>query len=261
MASVFLSHNSADKPFVRRLATSLQASGHVVWLDEAEINIGDSLVEKIREGLDKVDFVAVVLSQNSIESTWVQRELDISSNREIAEKRVILLPLMLQHVEIPGFLYGKRYGDFTSEDLYEYSLSELLKALGPVDKKINESSQEIEQLRAELEAAREHLAGIARLHQHQSSAFTSDWTPALRAAVEEDNNRNPQYKVINDSYAFNAIKNSSPVTLGYLLWAISKTMRQGAHPLDALMAMGNTHHKAEAMINAYIAYLGGSSTD
>ncbi|MCP6623470.1 toll/interleukin-1 receptor domain-containing protein, partial [Klebsiella pneumoniae] len=88
------------------------------------------LIEKIREGLDKVDYVAVVLSQNSIASTWVQRELDISSNREIAEKRVILLPLMLQHVELPGFLLGKRYGDFTTEEIYDHSLGELLKVLG-----------------------------------------------------------------------------------------------------------------------------------
>lgn len=256
MASVFLSHNSADKPFVRRLAQSLQSHGHVVWLDEAEINIGDSLIGKIREGLDKVDFVAVVLSENSIASEWVQRELDISSNREIAEKRVILLPLLLQKVDLPGFLLGKRYGDFTSEDLYEHSLSEVLKALGPVDKKISETEEDIELLRAELEAARERLARLARLQEHQTSSFASNWTPQLRAAVEQDNERHPQYKVINDSYAFNAINDSTPVTLGYLLWAIAKTMRQGSHPLDALMAMGNTHHKAEAMIKAYMAYLG-----
>lgn len=256
MASVFLSHNSADKPFVRRLAQSLQSQGHVVWLDEAEINIGDSLIEKIREGLDKVDYVAVVLSQNSIASTWVQRELDISSNREIAEKRVILLPLMLQHVELPGFLLGKRYGDFTTEEIYDHSLGELLKVLGPVDKQISASDQEITAMRAELEQARERLAGLARLQEHQSSSFTSNWTAELKKAVEESNRKYPQYKVINDSYAFNAMDNSTPVTLDYLLWAIGKTMRKGAHPLDALMEIGNTHHKAEAMISAYMAYLG-----
>ncbi|EJD5900457.1 toll/interleukin-1 receptor domain-containing protein [Escherichia coli] len=259
MASIFLSHNSADKPFVRRLAQSLQSQGHVVWLDEAEINIGDSLIEKIREGLDKVDYVAVVLSQNSIASTWVQRELDISSNREIAEKRVILLPLMLQHVELPGFLLGKRYGDFTTEEIYDHSLGELLKVLGPVDKQISASDQEIAAMRAELEQARERLEGLARLQEHQSSSFTSNWTAELKEAVEESNRKYPQYKVINDSYAFNAIDNSTPVTLDYLLWAIAKTMRKGAHPLDALMAMGNTHHKAEAMISAYMAYLGAPS--
>ena len=39
--------------------------GHSVWIDEAEINIGDSLIGKIREGLDEVDFVAAVLSKHS----------------------------------------------------------------------------------------------------------------------------------------------------------------------------------------------------
>ncbi|WP_416233901.1 toll/interleukin-1 receptor domain-containing protein [Enterobacter roggenkampii] len=38
MASIFLSHNSADKPFVRRLAQSLQSQGHVVWLGKVRIS-------------------------------------------------------------------------------------------------------------------------------------------------------------------------------------------------------------------------------
>jgi hypothetical protein len=47
MSSIFLSHNHADKPFVRRLAQDLQAAGARVWLDEAEMLIGDSLIKKI----------------------------------------------------------------------------------------------------------------------------------------------------------------------------------------------------------------------
>ena len=60
MSKIFLSHTSIDKPFVRKLAADLRNSGHTVWIDEAEINIGDSLVDKIREALDSVDFVVVV---------------------------------------------------------------------------------------------------------------------------------------------------------------------------------------------------------
>ncbi|MEA8799200.1 toll/interleukin-1 receptor domain-containing protein [Klebsiella aerogenes] len=256
MSSIFLSHNSKDKPFVRKLADSLRSEGHVVWIDEAEINIGDSLVEKIRDGLDKVDYVAAILSENSIASAWVQRELDISSNREIAEKRVILLPLMLQHVDLPGFLMGKKYGDFTTDENYEQSLKELLKVLGPVDKHLPIEPEDIEELKAQLQAAKDYAEAIARLQEHQNSSFSSTWTPALKAKVEEKNKKFPQHIVINDAYAFNAINDNVPVTLDYLLWAISKTMRNGAHPLDALMQMGNTYDKAEAMIEAYMAYLG-----
>ncbi|MGK3123426.1 toll/interleukin-1 receptor domain-containing protein [Candidatus Pantoea formicae] len=256
MASVFLSHNSNDKPFVRRLASDLQEHGHVVWIDEAEINIGDSLIGKIREGLDKVDYVAVVLSNNSISSQWVQRELDISSNREIAEKRVILLPLLLERVDLPGFLLGKRYGDFTSEDLYTRSLQDLLKSLGPVEKHIDVSAQEKDALLTELQKMKDHVDALTRLQNHQSTPFKDNWTQGLQAAVARSNERFPQYQVINDSYAFNAIDNESPVTLDYLLWAIGKTMRKGAHPLESLMEMGGTYSKAQKMLEAYIAYIG-----
>ena len=49
---VFLSHNHADKPFVRQLANDLESHGLAYWLDEAEIKVGESLVQKIREGID-----------------------------------------------------------------------------------------------------------------------------------------------------------------------------------------------------------------
>ena len=108
MSKIFLSHTSSDKPFVRKLAADLRNNGHTVWIDEAEINIGDSLIGKIREGLDNVDYVAAVLSKKSIKSEWVIRELDIASNREIKEKKVIVLPILIEEVELPGFLNEKQ---------------------------------------------------------------------------------------------------------------------------------------------------------
>ncbi|MDB5261210.1 MAG: hypothetical protein JWQ14_491, partial [Adhaeribacter sp.] len=59
--SVFLSHTAADKPFVRKFARDLENHGVKHWLDEAEIKIGESLIEKIRQGLDEVNYVAVIL--------------------------------------------------------------------------------------------------------------------------------------------------------------------------------------------------------
>ena len=87
MSNIFLSHSHADKPFVRKLANDLMAIGHKVWIDEAELNVGDSLLKKITSGLYEVDYVAAVLSSNSIESPWVQQELQIAYTREINEKK------------------------------------------------------------------------------------------------------------------------------------------------------------------------------
>ncbi len=52
---IFLSHSHADKPFVRRLKEALHKRGvEDIWVDEAEIMVGDSLVQKI-EGRAKKD--------------------------------------------------------------------------------------------------------------------------------------------------------------------------------------------------------------
>lgn len=85
--SVFLSHNTKDKSFVKRLARDLDNHGIKYWLDEAEIKVGDSLIEKIRSGIDEVDYVVTILSPNSIASSWVQREIDVAMNQEINGKK------------------------------------------------------------------------------------------------------------------------------------------------------------------------------
>lgn len=128
--SIFMSHSSKDKFFVRTLAQHLRGSGINVWLDEAEINIGDSLTEKIGEAIENTDYVGVVLSHNSINSEWVQRELQIALQKEIKGKKVVVLPILIEAVEIPPFLRDKLYADFTSPERFENELSKLMKALG-----------------------------------------------------------------------------------------------------------------------------------
>lgn len=130
--SVFLSHTSTDKSFVRKLAYDLEAHGIKYWLDEAEIRVGESLIEKIRQGLDDVDYVAAILSPSSIASPWVQRELDVAMNQEISGRQVKVLPIMYQNCELPGFLLGKFYADFTDEKNYPEALKRLVESIGIV---------------------------------------------------------------------------------------------------------------------------------
>lgn len=130
--NVFLSHNSKDKDFVHKLALDLKCHGVNVWLDEAELKIGDSLIEKIREGIDGVDYVAVILSPNSIQSRWVQKEVDVAMTLEINGKEIKVLPLMLESCELPGFLLGKFYADFTEDLKYQSSFKLLINTIGVV---------------------------------------------------------------------------------------------------------------------------------
>jgi len=130
--SIFLSHNHRDKVFVRKLATDLDAHGINYWLDEAEMKIGDSLIQKIREGIDSVDYFAIILSPNSVDAPWVVNELDVAMNHQINGKSIKVLPIMLKECELPGFLIGKLYANFQDENCYEESFKLLVKSVGVV---------------------------------------------------------------------------------------------------------------------------------
>lgn len=130
--SIFLSHNHKDKVFVRKLATDLDAHGIKYWFDEAEMKIGDSLIQKIREGIDNVDYFAIILSPNSVNAPWVVNELDVAMNQQINGKSIKVLPIMLKECELPGFLIGKLYADFQDENCYEESFKLLVKSVGVV---------------------------------------------------------------------------------------------------------------------------------
>lgn len=124
--SIFLSHNWKDKPFVRRLADDLRLAGATVWLDEAEIKLGDSLITKIEQGIDEATYLGVVLSPDSVQSSWVQRELEIALNEEIDGKKVKALPLLYRDCKMPSFLSGKLYADFREEANYSQALGLIL---------------------------------------------------------------------------------------------------------------------------------------
>jgi hypothetical protein len=130
MTSIFLSHSSKDKFFVRELSDRLRSAGVNVWLDEAEIKIGDSLTTKIASAIETMQYFGVILSSNSISSEWVQKELQIAISRELEQKKVVILPILLEPVEIPSFLRDKLYADFTTPEKYEATFPKLLKSLG-----------------------------------------------------------------------------------------------------------------------------------
>lgn len=105
-------------------------AGVRVWIDEAELGIGDSLIEKISEGVSSVDFLAVVLSPDAVASRWVQKEVEIAMNREISGRSLTVLPLLYKNCKLPLFLEGKVYADFTEPTNYNYTLRLLLQRLG-----------------------------------------------------------------------------------------------------------------------------------
>jgi hypothetical protein len=123
----FLSHSSIDKPFIRQLAADLTANGVDVWLDEQRIRVGDSIPEKIAQGLAGSDFFLIGMSGNSANSPWVQKELNNALVNEVQRRKVHILPLKLDDSPMPQILADKKYADFSKS--YKAGLDDLLNAL------------------------------------------------------------------------------------------------------------------------------------
>jgi hypothetical protein len=123
----FLSHSSADKPFIRQLAADLTANGVAVWLDEQRIRVGDSIPEKVAQGLAASDFFLIGMSHRAAESAWVQKELNSALMTEIDRRKVHVLPLKLDETKMPAIIADKKYADFSKS--YKAGFEELLSAI------------------------------------------------------------------------------------------------------------------------------------
>lgn len=123
----FLSHSSIDKPFIRQLAADLTANGIDVWLDEQRIRVGDSIPEKIAQGLAGSDFFLIGMSEHSTGSPWVQKELNNALVNEVQRRKVHILPLKLDDSPMPQIIADKKYADFSKS--YKAGLDDLLNAL------------------------------------------------------------------------------------------------------------------------------------
>jgi hypothetical protein len=109
---IFISYSHADEKFVEKLAGHLVKNNAHVWVDKWELNVGDSILNKVQQAILESSALLVVLSRASVESEWCKRELSAGLMRELEEKRVIVLPVLLEDCDIPLFLREKMYADF-----------------------------------------------------------------------------------------------------------------------------------------------------
>lgn len=124
-AQLFLSHSSEDARFVRTLAENLNACGVDVWLDAWELRVGSDLRERISAAVANSRYVAVVVSSQFDSSRWMRGEVNQALEREVAEDRVVVLPLLIEEIPPPPTLSTKLYLDFTEENYYS-SLTKLV---------------------------------------------------------------------------------------------------------------------------------------
>jgi hypothetical protein len=112
---IFISYSHANREFVDDLAGQLVREKVHVWLDRWELSLGDSLIDKVQSAVEGASALLVVLSTASVESEWCKKELTAGLFRELDEKRVVVMPILLEDCAVPMFLRDKFYADFRTD--------------------------------------------------------------------------------------------------------------------------------------------------
>jgi hypothetical protein len=128
VAGVFVSHRGSDADLARRLAEEIRREGYNVWLDEWEILVGDSIVERINAGLENAKYVLVCYSDTGVLANWMSREWMSALARQLEGHDIRLLPVRLSGGTPPAILADIRYADLVND--WDRGIKELLRAMG-----------------------------------------------------------------------------------------------------------------------------------
>lgn len=137
--SCFISYSSKDQDFAERLYTDLLAKGVRCWLDKEDLKIGEKFRPRIDEAIRRHDKLLLVLSQNSVRSPWVEKEVETAFEKERRYKKLVLFPIRLDDAVMRArqawaadIRRQRHIGDFTcwkDHDTYQKAFTRLLRDL------------------------------------------------------------------------------------------------------------------------------------
>lgn len=126
---VFLSHSSKDKSKVDEIFNEVEKSDIRVWYDKYEIKPGDSITDKINDGLDSSDVGIICISNNFLNSSsgWTKSELNYFIQRRMrsGKKDFICLNFDVPHDELPPLVQDYKYIDMEEKDAIDTLIGSL----------------------------------------------------------------------------------------------------------------------------------------
>lgn len=146
MAKAFLSHSSKDKELVRRIAAQLGNKNSV--LDEISFEPGTKTLEQIFNELDSSDVFVLFISNTSLDSPWVKREINRAKSHLSTDIIDRIIPIIIDDTikysdaRIPNWI-AKPYNLKVIKNEV-IILNKIRQALKEVNFKKNKFNQEIE---------------------------------------------------------------------------------------------------------------------
>lgn len=108
---VFLSHNSKDKPLIRRLRDALVSQGLAVWLDEDELQPGMTWQRSVELAITNVKSVIVAVGEDGI-GPWEDEEMQAALIAAV-NKGIPVIPVFIgpaaSRPKLPMFLQNRTW--------------------------------------------------------------------------------------------------------------------------------------------------------
>jgi uncharacterized protein YjbI with pentapeptide repeats len=145
--SCFISYSSKeeDHDFANELHTKLQSRGVRCWFAPEDLKIGERFQERIEESIKLYDKLLVILSENSVKSAWVEREVQAAFEKESRQGSTVLFPVRIDDAVMDcsrawaaDIRRTRQIGDFCNwkdHDSFQRSLDRLLRDLKSQDTK------------------------------------------------------------------------------------------------------------------------------
>jgi hypothetical protein len=137
--SCFISYSSQDEALAQRLYADLQDRGVRCWFAPEDLEIGDEFRSRIDESIQVYDRLLLILSESSVKSRWVQKEVETAFEKESQENRIMLFPIRIDEAVMHSAVgwaadirRQRHIGDFQQwkdHDTYQKAFSRLLRDL------------------------------------------------------------------------------------------------------------------------------------
>lgn len=135
----FISYSSHDQAFAERLYADLQSKNVRCWYAPEDLKIGDKFRMCIDESIHLYDKLLLILSEHSVNSPWVEKEVETAFEKEHQSRKLTLFPVKLDNTVMEtdqawtaNIRRTRHIGDFTrwkEHDEYQKGLSRLLRDL------------------------------------------------------------------------------------------------------------------------------------
>lgn len=93
LTSCFISYSSQDEELARMLHEDLNSNGIRSWFAPENLKVGDKFRNQIDESISQHEHLLLIFSQASLNSRWVEKEVETALELEAVQRRSILTPI------------------------------------------------------------------------------------------------------------------------------------------------------------------------